>query len=255
MRELVDREGARPDVFVAYADCGTGGALDAFLAEHPGIQRLPGAHCYEFFAGGDRFAALHDAEPGTFYLTDFLAKHFDALVWQGLGLDRHPALLTDVLRQLPPRRPAVAERRSRRRSKPPPPPPIASGSSSTTSTPGSTRSPPPSPSASTARSRDVPRQRNEVVVIMWRDIPAQVNGQAGRDRHQVVLDAKFQRAIDRAKRKARIVTAQEDVAQWRRVEHAVRRRSGAAAQDTADRLDAEYSDERLGTIAYNGGFE
>jgi len=80
-------------VFVAYADCGSGGALDAFLADHPRIGRLPGAHCYEFFAGSARFAALHDTEPGTFYLTDFLAKHFDALVWQGLGLDRHPSLL------------------------------------------------------------------------------------------------------------------------------------------------------------------
>ena len=80
-------------VFLAYADCGTGGALDAYLADHPGIRRLPGAHCYEFFAGSARFAELHDAEPGTFYLTDFLAKHFDALVWQGLGLDRHPSLL------------------------------------------------------------------------------------------------------------------------------------------------------------------
>ena len=80
-------------VFLAYADCGTGGALDAYLAQHPGIGRLPGAHCYEFFAGSDRFAELHDAEPGTFYLTDFLAKHFEALVWEGLGLDRHPELL------------------------------------------------------------------------------------------------------------------------------------------------------------------
>jgi hypothetical protein len=80
-------------VFLAYADCGTGGALDAYLAEHPGIGRLPGAHCYEFFAGSVRFAGLHDAEPGTFYLTDFLAKHFEALVWEGLGLDRHPELL------------------------------------------------------------------------------------------------------------------------------------------------------------------
>jgi hypothetical protein len=88
--ELVDgHDGA---VFVAYADCGTGGMLDRYLADHPGIGRLPGAHCYELFAGAERFAALHDAEPGTFYLTDFLAKHFDALVWQGLGLDRHPSL-------------------------------------------------------------------------------------------------------------------------------------------------------------------
>jgi hypothetical protein len=84
-------EAGRP-VFVAYADCGTGGLLDALLAEHPGVQRMPGAHCYEFFAGSDAFAALSEQALGTFYLTDFLAKHFDALLWAGLGLDRHPEL-------------------------------------------------------------------------------------------------------------------------------------------------------------------
>jgi Protein of unknown function (DUF1638) len=94
IRDVIDAEGVGRDVFVAYADCGTGGALDGFLAERPDIGRLPGAHCYEFFAGRDLFAALHDAEPGTFYLTDFLAKHFDVLVWRGLGLDRHPSLLS-----------------------------------------------------------------------------------------------------------------------------------------------------------------
>jgi nicotinamidase-related amidase len=90
---LVDaaRAAGRP-VFVAYADCGTGGALDRFLTDRPGVERLPGAHCYEFFAGAEVFAELHVQEPGTFFLTDFLARHFDALVWQGLGLDRHPQL-------------------------------------------------------------------------------------------------------------------------------------------------------------------
>ena len=78
-------------IFMAYADCGTGGMLDKLL-EVEGIERLPGAHCYEFFAGTDRFAQLHEREPGTFYLTDFLARHFDRLVIQGLGLDRYPAL-------------------------------------------------------------------------------------------------------------------------------------------------------------------
>jgi hypothetical protein len=82
---------ARP-VFVGYADCGTGGGLDRFLATRPGVRRLPGAHCYEVFAGSAVFAELHDDEPGTFFLTDFLARHFDPLVWQGLGLDRHPEL-------------------------------------------------------------------------------------------------------------------------------------------------------------------
>ena len=93
LRHVIDGEGVDRDIFVAYADCGTGGALDRFLLDHPAVNRLPGAHCYEFFAGSERFAALHESEPGTFYLTDFLAKHFDALVWQGLGLDRHPSLL------------------------------------------------------------------------------------------------------------------------------------------------------------------
>ena len=93
LRQVIGEAGPLRDIFVAYADCGTGGALDHFLADHPSIRRLPGAHCYEFFVGSERFAELHESEPGTFYLTDFLAKHFEALVWQGLGLDRHPSLL------------------------------------------------------------------------------------------------------------------------------------------------------------------
>ncbi|MDH3689937.1 MAG: DUF1638 domain-containing protein [Gammaproteobacteria bacterium] len=78
-------------IFVAYADCGTGGQLDKVLEEE-GVDRIPGAHCYEFFAGSQLFSRLADAEPGTFYLTDFLARHFDRLVYHGLGLDRHPEL-------------------------------------------------------------------------------------------------------------------------------------------------------------------
>lgn len=79
-------------IFVAYGDCGTGGALDAVLAEE-GAERIPGVHCYEFYAGPADFAALAGAEPGTFYLTDFLLRHFDRLVIQALGIDRHPELL------------------------------------------------------------------------------------------------------------------------------------------------------------------
>lgn len=89
---LAEVDPDRP-VVLGYADCGTGGLLDAYIDASPRtISRLPGAHCYEFFAGAVRFAALHEAELGTFYLTDYLAKHFDALIWQGLGLDRHPEL-------------------------------------------------------------------------------------------------------------------------------------------------------------------
>jgi len=83
--------GRYASIFVAYGDCGTGGELDAVLAEED-VERIPGAHCYEFFAGAGAFAALADDEPGTFYLTDFLLRHFDRLVIRGLGLDRHPEL-------------------------------------------------------------------------------------------------------------------------------------------------------------------
>jgi hypothetical protein len=78
-------------VVVAYADCGTGGHLDAVLDRHK-VQRLPGAHCYEFFTGSAAFGQMRDAEIGTFYLTDYLARHFEQLVFVGLGLDRHPQL-------------------------------------------------------------------------------------------------------------------------------------------------------------------
>lgn len=85
--------GAYEHVFVAYADCGTGGRLDAVLAEE-GVERLPGAHCYELYAGSGVFHALAEEEPGTFYLTDFLVRHFDRLVIRGMGLDRHPEILS-----------------------------------------------------------------------------------------------------------------------------------------------------------------
>lgn len=78
-------------IFVAYADCGTGGTLDRVLAEY-GVERLPGAHCYQFFAGDAAFASLCDEEPGTFYLTDFLVRHFERLVTRSLKLDSHPEL-------------------------------------------------------------------------------------------------------------------------------------------------------------------
>lgn len=93
LEPLLDQAAAAGrNVFVAYADCGTGGALDALLERHPEATRLPGSHCYEFFSGTEQFAAMHEEELGTFFLTDFLAKHFEALLWQGLGLDRHPQL-------------------------------------------------------------------------------------------------------------------------------------------------------------------
>ena len=90
--KIRQNKGRYASMFVAYADCGTGGLLDAVLQEE-GVERIPGAHCYEFFAGSAAFAELADAEPGTFYLTDFLVAHFDRLIIHGLGIDRHPELM------------------------------------------------------------------------------------------------------------------------------------------------------------------
>jgi hypothetical protein len=85
-------EGHWAATFVAYGDCGTGGALDRVLARHPGVGRLPGDHCYAFFAGVEAWLEMHEAEPRTFYLTDFLCRHFDRFVVHGLKLDEHPEL-------------------------------------------------------------------------------------------------------------------------------------------------------------------
>jgi Protein of unknown function (DUF1638) len=84
--------GSYPSIFVLYGDCGTGGLLDRMLAEE-GVERIDGPHCYAFFSGNEAFAAKADDDVTAFFLTDYLAKHFDKLIWAGLGLDRHPELL------------------------------------------------------------------------------------------------------------------------------------------------------------------
>jgi len=90
--DKIDRARDKYDhIFVAYGDCGTSGELDRVLEER-GVSRLPGAHCYDFLAGQETYAQLQEQEPGTFYLTDFLARHFERLVIGTLGLDRHPEL-------------------------------------------------------------------------------------------------------------------------------------------------------------------
>lgn len=97
------------------------------------------------------------------------------------------------------------------------------------------------------------RNRSELVVIFWRDIPAQVNAQVGRIRHQVVLSERFQRAIDRAKRKAHIYTADEDVAQWRRETHTLSGDPEAAAAAMAAEIEADYPADRLRDLARASG--
>ncbi len=85
-------KGHYKSIFVLYGDCGTGGMLDKLLQEE-GVERIEGPHCYAFFSGNEAFAAKAEDEFTAFYLTDYLARHFDKLIWAGLGLDRHPELL------------------------------------------------------------------------------------------------------------------------------------------------------------------
>ena len=85
-REHFDR------IYVMYADCGTGGVLDRVL-EDEGVERLPGPHCYATYLGQRAFAEMAEADPTAFYLTDFLVRHFDRLVIESLGIDRHPELI------------------------------------------------------------------------------------------------------------------------------------------------------------------
>jgi hypothetical protein len=80
-------------IFIGYADCGSYGGIDRVLEDYPDVERLPGLHCYELFAGAELFERLADDEPGTFYLTDFLVRFFDRFVVETLHLDRHPDLL------------------------------------------------------------------------------------------------------------------------------------------------------------------
>ena len=88
---VTKHRGAYEDIFIAYADCGTGGLLDAACAEM-GVQMIAGPHCYSFFEGNDVFAKTSADEITTFYLTDFLVRQFDAFIIKPMGLDRHPEL-------------------------------------------------------------------------------------------------------------------------------------------------------------------
>jgi hypothetical protein len=95
LKEKVEaaRQSQRYDtIYIGYADCGTGGLLDRYI-EDQGLERIGGDHCYAFYAGQARFAELFEQELGTFYLTDYLARHFDRLIIEGYKLDKHPELL------------------------------------------------------------------------------------------------------------------------------------------------------------------
>jgi uncharacterized protein DUF1638 len=90
-RKIRAARGRYERILVLYADCGTGGILDQVLEEE-GVERIAGPHCYEFFSGTKAFEEMMEAEIGSFFLTDYMVRHFDRLILQGLGLDRRPEL-------------------------------------------------------------------------------------------------------------------------------------------------------------------
>jgi hypothetical protein len=99
------------------------------------------------------------------------------------------------------------------------------------------------------------RNKDQMVIIMWRDIPAQVNGQRGADRHQVILPHRFQKAIDRAAMVAGKKTAQEYVGEWRRATHAIVGELIECVDATAATIEQEFTNERLNTLVTNGGWD
>ena len=90
--KIREARGRYDRVLVLYGDCGSGGLLDRVLEEE-GVERIDGPHCYAFYTGVEDFLIEAEADPTCFYLTDYLARHFDRLIIQGLGIDRHPELL------------------------------------------------------------------------------------------------------------------------------------------------------------------
>ncbi|WP_323008004.1 DUF1638 domain-containing protein [Pseudorhodobacter sp.] len=90
-KTILERRADYADIFVVYADCGTGGELLEMCKKH-GVEMVSGPHCYSFFEGNKAFAVKAEDEFTAFYLTDFLVRQFDAFVWKPMGLDRHPQL-------------------------------------------------------------------------------------------------------------------------------------------------------------------
>ena len=93
LKEVIAEKGAGyKQILIGYADCGTNGAIDALIDADSRLERLAGPHCFSFFIGEAEYNRLSDQEPGTFWLTDFLVRHFESMVIRNLGLDRHPEL-------------------------------------------------------------------------------------------------------------------------------------------------------------------
>ena len=93
LAEVITKKGeSYSQILIGYADCGTNGAIDSLIETDSRLERLSGPHCFSFFIGEKEYKRLSEQEPGTFWLTDFLVRHFDSMVIKTLGLDKHPEL-------------------------------------------------------------------------------------------------------------------------------------------------------------------
>ncbi|NNC36628.1 MAG: DUF1638 domain-containing protein [Acidimicrobiales bacterium] len=99
LKEIIDARGDDYDrILIGYGDCGTGGGLDRMMEKYPKTERLPGAHCYAFYSGLSVFDDMMEDELGSFFLTDYLVRHFETLIIKGFGIDRYPNLKDDYFK-------------------------------------------------------------------------------------------------------------------------------------------------------------
>tara|TARA_R110002072_G_scaffold76158_4_gene178921 strand:- start:2046 stop:3116 length:1071 start_codon:yes stop_codon:yes gene_type:complete len=293
VREKIRSQGQAYDrILVAYGDCGTGGLLDHVLREE-GAERIEGAHCYAFYSGLDAFEADAAANPQCFYLTDYLARHFDRLIIQGMGLDRFPELrdsyfgnythlvylaqtrdgdLEDKARAaaakigllyqyrytgmgelaeflLRPDDEAKSAQRDKKRRK------GDSVDSLISDIPNLSEF--VRPTASGAQRKRQRRSMAKMTILYWRDIPAQVVAKAGRKNAKVVLDERFEKAIDRAAMISKQRDTDSYLEHWRKGEPQTCDDEDlqAAADAEARRLEAEFTAEKLNAYVANGGLK
>ena len=215
-----------------------------------GVSRIEGAHCYAFYAGEEAFSALAEEEPGTFYLTDFLVRHFDALVIRGLGLDRYPELRDDYFgnyRRLvylaqfddPERRPRQGRR------------PKGSASPMSAVSPALRES---APSSTRRREKRRRRGQSDHPLLARHSEPG--HRESGRSSAKRQLSERFIRAIDAAAMHAGAKSDDAYLAEWRRGEPIP---CGDdlenEAQAAAERLEKEYDTHRLAVLAKHDGRE
>ena len=243
------------EILCLYGDCGTGGELDRVLREE-GVARIDGRALLRLLRRARKPSRRsRRGKPGTFYLTDFLARHFETLVVKGLGLDRFPAAARTTI--------SAHYSRLRRHLAQFDDPEIdragGGGGRSGSASPSSAAL--PVSRASLDSSRRMPRRRGgdamaSLSIVYWRDIPSQVIVRQGRRSARRELPERFISAIDAAAMRAGAASTDAYLADWRRGEPAACGDDIEAEADAAAaRLEAEYDKQRLARLLASQGRE